>query len=105
MGFLDGNYLLGNNTAKRIFKRIKGLPVVDPHNHANVKEIAENKNYSDPWQLFVGTDHYVWSVLRKCGVPERYITGDAKPEEKWIKMAEVFPLIAGNPVYEWVHLD
>ncbi|MCM8829536.1 MAG: glucuronate isomerase [Candidatus Omnitrophica bacterium] len=105
MRFLGGNYLLGNNTAKRIFKRIKGLPVVDPHNHANVKEIAENKNYPDPWQLFAGTDHYVWSVLRKCGVPERYITGDAKPEEKWIKMAEVFPLIAGNPVYEWVHLD
>jgi len=48
---------------------------------------------------------HVWEMLRKCGVPERHITGDAPAEEKWQKMAEVFPLIAGNPVYEWVHLD
>lgn len=105
MAFLDENYLLGNKTAKKIFKKIRDIPIVDPHNHANIKEIAENRNYSDPWQLFVGTDHYVWSILRKCGVPERYITGDAEPFEKWMKMAEVFPLVAGNPVYEWLHLD
>lgn len=105
MGFLDDKYLLGNKKAEKIFKKIEKLPVVDPHNHANVREIAENKNYQDPWQLFAGTDHYVWSVLRKCSVPERYITGDATSEEKWLKMSEVFPLVAGNPVYEWVHLD
>lgn len=105
MGFLDENYLLGNDAADRLFGRVAGLPVVDPHNHADVKELAENKNYSDPWRLFVGTDHYVWAALRNCSVPERYITGDAPPEEKWLKMAEVFPLIAGNPVYEWIHLD
>jgi len=105
MGFLDENYLLGNDAARKLFGRVSGLPVVDPHNHADVKEIAENKNYPDPWKLFVGTDHYVWAALRNCGLPEKYVTGDAAPEEKWMKMAEVFPLIAGNPVYEWVHLD
>ncbi len=105
MAFLDENYLLGNRTAKHLFGKIAGLPVIDPHNHADVKELAENKNYSDPWRLFAATDHYVWSVLRKCGVDEKYITGDASTLGKWLKMAEVFPLIAGNPVYEWVHLD
>ncbi len=105
MGFLDKNYLLGNKTAVKIFKKVEKLPVVDPHNHADVKEIAENKNYKNPWQVFAATDHYVWEMLRKCGVKERDITGDAPPEEKWQKMAEVFPLIAGNPVYEWMHLD
>ena len=105
MGFLDDNYLLSSKTARNIFKKISDLPIIDPHNHANVKEIKENKNYPSPWQLFAATDHYVWSVLRKCGVDERYITGEAPPLEKWMKMAEVFPLIAGNPVYEWVHLD
>ncbi len=105
MGFLDENYLLSNTTARKLYSGVSGLPVVDPHNHADVKEIAENKNYSNPWQLFAATDHYVWAALRNCSVPEKYITGDAPPEEKWMKMAEVFPLIAGNPVYEWIHLD
>lgn len=105
MAFIDDSYLLGNESAKNLFGKVNGLPVVDPHNHANVQEIAENKTYPDPWQLFAATDHYVWEVLRKRGVPERYITGDAIPEEKWMKMSEVFPEIAGNPVYEWIHLD
>lgn len=105
MQFLNENYLLGRDTAHRIYSKVANLPVIDPHNHADVKEIAENKNYPDPWQLFAATDHYVWEALRNCSVPERYITGDAAPEEKWLRMAEVFPFIAGNPVYEWIHMD
>lgn len=45
MAFLDADYLISNETGKRIFASIKDLPVVDPHNHANLKEIAENDNY------------------------------------------------------------
>lgn len=105
MSFLDKNYLLSGKTARNLYEEVKGLPIVDPHNHANVAEIAGNKNYPDPWRLFAATDHYVWEVLRKRDVPERYITGNVPPEEKWLKMASVFPEIAGNSVYEWIHLD
>jgi hypothetical protein len=84
---------------------VKGLPVVDAHNHADVGEIARDANYSDPWQVFAATDHYVWEMLRKRGVDEKFITGGATPKEKWLKMGEVFPEIVGNPVYEWIHLD
>lgn len=105
MGFLGEKYLIGNDAGVKIYNKIKGLPIVDPHNHANVKEIAENQNYSDAWRLFAATDHYVWEVLRKCGVTEDYLTGSRSPEEKWMKMAENFPAVAGNPVYEWIHLD
>lgn len=105
MKFLGESYLLSSQTGMRLFDSVKELPVVDAHNHANVAEIAANDNYSDPWQLFVATDHYVWEMLRKRSVPEKFITGDAAPLEKWLRMAEVFPFFAGNPVYEWVHLD
>ena len=100
MEFLGKKYLISNNAGIQLFDKVKDLPIVDPHNHANVAEIADNKNYSDPWQLFAATDHYVWEVVRKRSVPEKYITGNASPEEKWLKLAEVFPEIAGNPVYE-----
>ena len=105
MEFLGEKYLITNSVGLKLFKTVENLPVIDPHNHANVAEIAENNNYENPWQLFAATDHYVWEVLRKRSIPEKYITGNATPKEKWLKMASVFPEIAGNPVYEWIHLD
>ncbi|MHA1792629.1 MAG: glucuronate isomerase [Promethearchaeota archaeon] len=103
--FLDENYLLTNETAKKIFNEIKGLPILDAHNHANVKEIWENKNYKDIWQVEAATDHYVWELMRKRGIPEEKITGGASNEEKWLALASVFEDFAGNPTYEWIHLD
>ncbi len=103
--FLDRKYLLSNPTAVRIYDTICDLPIIDPHNHADVAAIARNENFANAWQLFAATDHYVWEVLRKAGVPEHLITGDASDHDKFIAMANVFEEIAGNPVYEWVHLD
>lgn len=105
MAFLDENYLLGNETAKALYAEVAHLPVVDPHNHADVRRIADNTPFCNPWELFAATDHYVWEILRKRGVPERLITGDAPDHDKWTAMAKVFPECIGNPVYEWVHLD
>ncbi len=105
MAFLDNRYLITNATGLELFAAIRNLPVIDPHNHADLREIARNECYRDAWQLFAATDHYVWEMLRKCGVPEDLITGSASPRDKFLAMGKVFPLIAGNPVYEWIHLD
>ena len=106
MAFMDQKYLISNAAGLKIFDTVKSLPVVDPHNHANVKEIADNNCYADAWQLFAATDHYVWEMMRKRGVPESLITGkNASPKEKFLALAKVFPEVAGNPVYEWIHLD
>ena len=103
--FLGQDYLIGNETGKRIFASVQDLPILDPHNHADVAAIARNGHFKDAWELFAATDHYVWETLRKAGVPEDRITGSASPHDKFIAMAEVFDRIAGNPVYEWIHLD
>ena len=105
MAFLDNRYLITNATGLELFAAIRKLPVIDPHNHADLREIARNECYRDAWQLFAATDHYVWEMLRKCGVPEELITGDSSPRDKFLALGKVFPLIAGNPVYEWIHLD
>lgn len=103
--FLGQDYLIANETGKRIFASVRDLPILDPHNHADVAAIARNENFKDAWELFAATDHYVWEILRKTGVPEEKITGGAPPHDKFIAMAQVFDQIAGNPVYEWIHLD
>jgi glucuronate isomerase len=106
MAFLDDRYLITNCAGVEIFDAIKDLPVIDPHNHANVKEIADNNCYQDAWQLFAATDHYVWEIMRKRGVPESHITGKTvSNKDKFLALAKVFPEFAGNAVYEWIHLD
>ena len=105
MSFLDDKYLLESDSAVAIYNAVKDLPIIDPHNHADVAEIAANGNYSNAWQVFAATDHYVWEVMRKRGVDENSITGSASPKEKWMELARVMPEIAGNPVFEWIHLD
>ena len=105
MAFLDQNYLFTNPVAPELFDEIAELPILDPHNHADVKEIFANQAYSDIWQIEAATDHYVWEVMRKRGVPEEKVTGHASNEEKWLALAAILPELAGNPTFEWIHLD
>ncbi len=105
MTFLGDDYLLGNKTARSLYEKVEKLPIVDAHNHGDVKEIVENKGWSDIWEVEAATDHYVWELMRKRGVPEEKITGKISNKDKWFALAEVFPSFAGNPTYEWIHLD
>ena len=105
MAFLDENYLLEGKTAKKLYREIENLPILDAHNHGDLPEILENEGWNDIWEVEAATDHYVWEMLRKRGVPEEKITGDASNKEKWMALARVFPEMAGNPTYEWIHLD
>ncbi|WP_324760606.1 glucuronate isomerase [Haloarcula montana] len=105
MGFIDDHYLLDSDVAVEIYDSIRDLPIVDPHSHADLEEIVVDEGWTDIWEVEGSTDHYVWSVMRKRGVPERKITGDASNKEKWLALAEIFPELAGNPTYEWIHLD
>ncbi len=105
MAFLDNRYLLENETAVDLYGSINDLPIYDPHSHADVEEIVEDKGWSDIWEVEAETDHYVWGLMRNRGVEEEKITGSASNKEKWLALASVFPKFAGNPTYEWVHLD
>ncbi len=103
--FLGEQYLLGSETAKRLYEHIRDLPIVDAHNHADIVEIVEDRPWSDIWVIQGATDHYVWELMRKRGVPEEKVTGNASNWEKWEALASIMPELIGNPVYEWVHLD
>ncbi len=103
--FLGEDYLLENESARLLYDYIKDLPIIDPHNHIDLREILDNRGWRDIWEVEGATDHYVWELMRRCGVEEKFITGSASNREKWEKLADIFPKLAGNPVYEWVHLD
>lgn len=105
MSFLDEDYLLETEKAKKIFSSIEDLPIVDAHSHVNPQRVVKNEGWSDIWEVEGETDHYVWSLMRRRDVSEEKITGKASNKEKWEKLAQIFPMLAGNPTYEWVHLD
>ena len=105
MGFIDEEYLLDTAAAVDLYDSIADVPIVDPHSHIDVTEVADDDGWNDIWEIQGATDHYVWSLMRKRGVPERKITGDASNKEKWLALASVLPEFAGNPLYEWIHLD
>ena len=103
--FMDSSFLLSTPTAERLFDACKDEPIFDWHCHLSPKEIYENKTPRDIAELWLGGDHYKWRGMRGCGVPEKYIAGDASPYEKFKKWAECMPKFIGNPLYHWTHLE
>ena len=104
--FLDQNFLLNSDIARELFHTYaEKLPIIDYHCHVSPKEIAEDRQYSNITELWLGGDHYKWRAIRSAGVPEKYITGDASDYEKFKAYASVMPSLIGNPLYHWTHLE
>ncbi len=104
--FMDKDFLLQTETAKTLFHDFaENTPIVDYHCHINPKEIAEDRQFDNITQVWLGGDHYKWRFMRSCGVEERFITGDASDYEKFCKWAECLGKGIGNPLFHWSHLE
>ncbi|MCA6079851.1 MAG: glucuronate isomerase [Endomicrobium sp.] len=104
--FLDKDFLLSTETAKELFhKHAEKKPVLDYHCHIDPKEIAQDRQFENISQVWLGGDHYKWRQLRSNGVEEKYITGNAPDREKFQKWAETLERAIGNPLYHWSHLE
>lgn len=98
---INKDFLLEGQTAKNLYAFAKDLPIIDYHNHLSLDEIKINKRFTDVYDLWIKPDPYKHRAMRMCGVEERYITGDATNEEKFIKWCETIPKLIGNPLYHW----
>ena len=106
MGFINDDFMLHGETAKKLFHDFaEDMPIIDYHCHLPVQMIAENHKFKNAYDLFLGGDHYKWRQLRTNGIDEKYITGDADDYEKFKAFAETMPLLIGNPLYHWTHLE
>ena len=101
-----GDLLLLNTPASEVlYNEVKDLPIIDYHCHLNENELRNNHRFADLGELWLAADHYKWRAMRLCGVDEKYITGDASFYEKYLKYAEIFPLLCGGPLYYWTQLE
>ena len=104
--FMDKDFLLSTDVAKQLYHDYaENAPILDYHCHINPQEIAEDRQFDNIFQVWLGGDHYKWRQMRTNGVPEEYITGDKSDREKFQKWAETMPKLIGNPLYHWSHLE
>lgn len=104
--FIHEDFLLENRAGRRLFHEYaEALPIVDYHSHLPSREIAEDRRFKNLTQVWLDGDHYKWRLMRACGVPERFCTGDASDWEKFEKWAETVPKLLRNPVYHWTHME
>lgn len=100
------DFLLSTPGAVNLYEQYaKELPIIDFHNHLSVADIATDRRFENLTELWLTTDPYKHRLMRICGVPEHYITGNAGPFEKFEKFCEIFPLLAGNPVFDWSKME
>ena len=105
MSFINDNFMLKTETARKLYDAVKDLPIIDYHCHLSPKMIAEDYKFRNAYDLFLGGDHYKWRQMRTNGVDEEYITGGADEYEKFKAFARTVPYLIGNPLYHWTHLE
>lgn len=106
MAYLDNDFFLHSPTAQRLFHEVaKDQPIYDYHCHLSPAEIASDQRWDNLADIWLGGDHYKWRLMRANGIDERFITGDASPEEKFRAWAETVPMTLRNPIHHWSHLE
>lgn len=105
--FMDEDFLLETETAKTLFHQYaEKMPIIDYHCHIQPQEIAQNRQFKNITQVWLGGDHYKWRLIRSNGTPESKITGkDSTDREKFQEFAKALPKAIGNPLYHWTHLE
>ena len=103
--FMDKDFLLKNETARRLYAAAETMPIIDYHCHLNPQEIAENIQFRNIGHLMLGGDHYKWRQMRAFGIDEKYICGDASDYDKFLAYARMLPAAIGTPLYHWTHLE
>ena len=95
--------------ARRLYGEIKDLPIVSPHGHTDPRWYADNIAFSDPAELFLIPDHYLFRMLysqgvslEKLGIP-RIDGGSVERDSRkiWRLFAEHYHLFRGTPSRMW----
>jgi len=104
--FIHDDFLLGSKPARRLYHKFAAdEPIFDYHCHISPKDIAENRQFKNLFEIWLEGDHYKWRAMRSNGVAEKFVTGSATPEQKFNAWAKTVPHTLRNPLYHWTHLE
>ena len=84
---------------------VKDLPIIDWHNHLDLKMLEEDKPLGSLYEVWVKADPYKHRAMRICGEPEAFITGAADEAERWAAWTRTLPKLVGNPIFAWAEME
>ncbi|MEM5474098.1 glucuronate isomerase [Hoeflea sp. AS60] len=96
--------------ARELYQTVADKPIISPHGHTDPCWYAENQPFSDPAQLFITPDHYVFRMLfsqgvslESLGVP-RVDGGVTETDGRkiWRLFAENYHVFRGTPSRLWL---
>ena len=89
--------------------------ILDTHTHHNLRQIVENRPFPNIWRAevledreeYANNDHYIIQLAAKLPGFSQALARDPQiPDlEKWMALSRVFPLMEGNHVHQWLHLN
>jgi glucuronate isomerase len=95
--------------ARRLYGEVVDLPILSPHGHTDPSWFANDINFTNPAELFLLPDHYIFRMLysqgvglEALGIPR--IDGEAvetDPRKIWRLFAENYYLFRGTPSRLW----
>lgn len=103
--FMDKDFLLSTDTARKLYKTARDMPIFDYHCHLSPREIYENIQFRNIGHLMLGGDHYKWRAMRANGAPEALCCAAGDDWEKFLAFAGTLKYAIGNPLYHWTHLE
>lgn len=96
--------------ARGLYAQVASLPIVSPHGHTDPQWFAEDEPFSNPTELLVKPDHYLFRMLYSQGVSLEALGlvahGDSgpaiDPRESWRLFAQHYYLFRGTPSRTWL---
>lgn len=113
-GFLHPDRLLPPDaatraTARKLYERVRDLPIVSPHGHTDPAWFADDDAFEDAASLMVIPDHYLFRMLHSRGISHDMLglprpdgTGLIGGRETWRVLAKNYHIFTGTPSRLWV---
>ncbi len=115
MSLLDDSYLFPDASraawiARDLYMQIRDQPLVCPHGHCDPAWFATNAAFSNPTDLIVTPDHYIFRMLHSQGIDLDRLgiahadgtRPETDPEEVWSIFAAHYHLFRGTPTRDWL---
>jgi glucuronate isomerase len=103
--------------ARRLHASVENLPIISPHGHTDPEWFACNANFSNPTDLLLTPDHYLFRMLYSQGIameslgvrPRQHGAKEhtpreavAEPRAAWRLFAANYHLFRGTPSRLWL---
>jgi glucuronate isomerase len=95
--------------ARSLYDSVARLPIVSPHGHTDPAWFATDLAWTNPAELLLAPDHYLYRMLYSQGVPldrlgvaSKSGPSNADPRAAWRLFADHYYLFRGTPSRMWL---